>query len=407
MAVAAVVGAALAAIGRKGSVAVAAVVGAALAAIGRKGSVTVAAVVGAALAAIALLALSTTSHAQAQWPADMAVVEMGAGQLFVDQGGFTLYTYKQDQLKPGSSACVEDCVKQWPPLAPEGGAEGVGDWSVIRRPDGSDQWAYKSRPVYRHALDTHPGAMVGEKASVQWDVLFEPFKTPSGVIIQGTELGQVLADVEGHRIYANIHGECDGDCMAGWHPVNAPWIAQDIGEHWEAVPGEDGAPQWAYQGARLFIHPAQGTGEPAPVMRRAWLRQGWEPVVIQEPPASPGWVTFQETDLGPVLATQNRMTIYSVVGKFEDILRYTCDLQCVQDNWDPVIAPAGTEPVGNWSTTPLDSGELQWTYLGRPIFTYKYDHVPGDTKGDKFATGVNIRGGWRAILRETLIQKLF
>jgi hypothetical protein len=32
--------------------------------------------------------------------------------------------------------------------------------------------------------------------------------------------------------------------------------------------------------------------------------------------------------------------------------------------------------------------------------------MPGDTYGDKFGTGSDIRGGWVAILQETLIQNL-
>ena len=58
-------------------------------------------------------------------------------------------------------------------------------------------------------------------------------------------------------------------------------------------------------------------------------------------------------------------------------------------------------------TLELEDGSLQWTYLGERVFTFKHDRLPGDIGGDKFATGAAIRGGWRAILQETLIQKLF
>ncbi len=89
------------------------------------------------------------------------------------------------------------------------------------------------------------------------------------------------------------------------------------------------------------------------------------------------------------------------------ILRTTCDQSCVEAHWVPVIADDDAEAIGNWAFTETDDGARQWTYLGRPVWTFRNDRVPGDTLGEKFGSGANIRGGWAAILRETLAQKLF
>jgi predicted lipoprotein with Yx(FWY)xxD motif len=360
------------------------------------------------------IALQADTH-----PPEAATIEMGAGTLFVDDKGHTLYTYKRDQAEPGTSVCIDECAEQWPPLVATADAAAVGDWSLIEREPTGDwsleepagttyQWAYKARPVYRYAKDLYPGAIVGEKASGFWDVLFEPIATPADVTIMATVSGQTLIDSEGRTIYANSAERCDRDCMAGWRPVSAPWLAGPIGADFAAATGSDGAKQWVFRGQHLFVQPSQGSDNrrDSPI-RLQWEAQGWQPVLLQAPPAVPDWVRFQESDLGPVLANEDRKTLYYVSFGMDEVLRTTCDPECIRENFDLVVAAPGTEAVGNWSPVPLEDGTLQWNYLGRPVYTYKHDRAPGDTRGDKFGSGANIRGGWQAILKDTLVQNLF
>ena len=74
-----------------------------------------------------------------------------------------------------------------------------------------------------------------------------------------------------------------------------------------------------------------------------------------------------------------------------------------------VEATLAALPVERWNAvelgTGLGDGSRQWIYLGLPVYTFRHDGMPGDTNGDKFGTGSDIRGGWNAILKETLIQK--
>jgi predicted lipoprotein with Yx(FWY)xxD motif len=101
------------------------------------------------------------------------------------------------------------------------------------------------------------------------------------------------------------------------------------------------------------------------------------------------------------------MTLYYMASDPAKIERETCDAQCRKENLEAVVAPAGTQPIGNWSTLKLDDGAMQWSYMGLGVYRFKHDKLPGDILGDKFATGAAIRDGWRAILKESLIQKLF
>ena len=354
---------------------------------------------------VALLLLSTrAASAEEALPPGVDVVELGSGRLFVNAAGMTLYTFKRDQTQPGTSVCNFGCAELWPPLTAPEDAEAVGNnWSTIKRNDGTDQWAYGGKPVYTYARDFHPGAMAGEQAAEVWDVLFQPIGAPPGIAIQGSLKGQILVNTLGQVLYAHEGSSCDEACLTDRLPVEAPWLAGPMDDAWTVVPRADGLKQWAFKGQPLFTYagdhnPGEMNGEdPA---------GGWQVVVLQAAPAVPDWVTFQETDLGPVLANEERMTLYYPVTDAEQIRRETCDDDCVKANWQPVVAAADASPVGNWSPRQID-GTLQWTYLGLPVVTYRHDLIPGDISGDKFGSGVGIRGGWRAIEKQTLVQKLF
>src|SRR6185503_1135644 len=43
-----------------------------------------------------------------------------------------------------------------------------GDWTIIARDDGSKQWAYKGKPVYKYSKDTKAGEMTGDGFNGVW-----------------------------------------------------------------------------------------------------------------------------------------------------------------------------------------------------------------------------------------------
>ncbi len=350
-----------------------------------------------------VLAPMLATAADEPLPSDISARDMGGGRLFITAEGLTLYTYKRDREQPGTSTCVDECASVWPPVIASADTNPRGSWDVIRRPDGAPQWAYRGEPVYTYVKDTSPGTMVGEKASGSWDVLFEAIDTPPNVVIKPTILGQMLSDLNGHAIYTGPTSECDDPCLDSWRPVEAPWLAGRVSDDWTISQNADGLPQWAYREQQLFTYDEDFNGDDRNGLD---ADGGWTAVVLQDAPAVPEWVAFQETDIGPVMTTPDRMTLYYIFGDWEKIRLTTCDEACVDANWDPMVAPEGSSSIGNWATQPLPDGQLQCTYLGRPVSTLKGDRMPGDTYGDKFGTGSDIRGGWVAILEETLIQNL-
>ena len=355
--------------------------------------------------AVLALALVTTGvgNTNEALPPGLDIVQLGAGRLFVNADGLALYTFKRDREMPGTSVCNFGCQEQWPPVLASQGASPVGEWSTVQRDDGTHQWAYRGSPVYTNAGDTHPGSLVGEKAGL-WDVLFQPMAVPPSLAVRGTLTGQTLVDLDGRTLYWNTSAKCTGACLQDRLPLEAPWAARSLGEAWTVTRRDDGLAQWAYQGRALFSYAGDYTpGE----MNGVDESSGWQAAVVQDAPGVPDWVTYQETDMGPVFADQNRMTLYYLPADPEQVRRETCDDQCFAANWTPLVATAEAQPVGNWSIKQESDGTRQWHYLGWPVFTYKHDKIPGDTLGDKFGSGAAIRGGWQAMLKETQIQKLF
>ena len=78
----------------------------------------------------------------------------------VDAEGLTLYTYGKD--KEGESNCHEECANIWPPLIAAEDARPSGKWSLVKRRDGTLQWAYDGKPLYTYAKDKQPGDTTGD-----------------------------------------------------------------------------------------------------------------------------------------------------------------------------------------------------------------------------------------------------
>ena len=114
-----------------------------------------------ALLVTAALTLPTLAFA-----ADPAMMKDG---MMVDHKGMTLYTFDKDS--GGKSMCNDDCAKNWPPMMAPAGATADGKWSVIKRDDGTSQYAYDGKPLYTFVKDKAPGDMTGDKMKDVWHVI--------------------------------------------------------------------------------------------------------------------------------------------------------------------------------------------------------------------------------------------
>lgn len=88
------------------------------------------------------------------------------GHVLTDDKGMSLYTFDKDEM--GKSTCVDACAQNWPPLKADAMAKPMGEYSIITRPDGSKQWAYRGKPLYLWSKDTKPGDTSGDGFKDIW-----------------------------------------------------------------------------------------------------------------------------------------------------------------------------------------------------------------------------------------------
>lgn len=61
----------------------------------------------------------------------------------------------------------------------------------------------------------------------------------------------------------------------------------------------------------------------------------------------------------------------------------TCNGQCATV-WPPFLAKADASPHGDWGLATRQDGAKQWTYKGRPLYTFVRDQKEGKIEGDGF-----------------------
>jgi predicted lipoprotein with Yx(FWY)xxD motif len=83
--------------------------------------------------------------------------------LVAGSNGMTVYMFTKDTKDSGTSACLDSCATNWPPLsvaaggAPVAGTGVTGKLGTITRPDGTLQVTYNGKPLYFFANDKAPG----------------------------------------------------------------------------------------------------------------------------------------------------------------------------------------------------------------------------------------------------------
>ena len=117
------------------------------------------------------LALLCSVPASAEDYGPLKVTATATGKVLSDANGMTLYTYDKDEA--GKSNCNGECAEYWPPVKATADDKPVGDLTVIKRDDGSMQWADGGKPLYTFAKDKKPGDMMGDKMKDVWHAVME------------------------------------------------------------------------------------------------------------------------------------------------------------------------------------------------------------------------------------------
>jgi len=114
-------------------------------------------------------ALVAASVAFAQTAAPAKVADTSKGKALVDAKGMTLYTFDKDGKD--KSNCYDKCALAWPPYKAAADAKAEGEWSVVKRKDGSAMWAYDGKPVYTFVDDKKAGDVMGDGKGGAWHVV--------------------------------------------------------------------------------------------------------------------------------------------------------------------------------------------------------------------------------------------
>ena len=150
-------------------------------------------------------------------PPEFAVVQVANGRLLVNYEGYSVYSWDQDG--PNKSNCDSVCTQEWSPvLAPET-AQPQGEWSVIERSPGMNQWAFRKTPLYTYIFDPRTRSLVGSDQPGWHNVYTQRAPAPpKAFMVHDAHLGHVVADARGMTIYLYNCGDDAIDQLACDHP---------------------------------------------------------------------------------------------------------------------------------------------------------------------------------------------
>lgn len=253
--------------------------------------------------------------------------------------------------------------------------------------------------------------------------------TPPGITLQplgkaqGYDLGKMSAaslprddiaytDARGMTLYTYVKDQpgkslCVGECAASWIPLAAPAKAQTFGD-WSVITRGDGAKQWALKGRPLYtfvkdvdpgsVHgnsPARtgarrinGAGIPVGGGARGAGVRNAAPDV----PLPPDWkvaLLYPMTDMPlpvGIVVKEVPDAMGLVLVNHEGRTLYTFDGDAKRDKdsgvmWLPEPAPQLAEPLGDFAFVERPDGIKQWTFRGKPLYSYAKDLMAGDAYG--------------------------
>jgi len=214
-----------------------------------------------------------------------------------------------------------------------------------------------------------------------------PLATPPGITLQlrtnpkrarvAAEAEWVYADANGMSLYSNDEvnargiSSCADDCAAAWPAATAPPASTPVGD-WSLLERVDGTRQWVHQGAPLYrfgnehaIGDAAGDGSGGDV----WHVAAFRPDAGLQVPAGIGIHEIADAG-GAGLVDPAGMTLYTLSAGAAPAGR-----------WIALEAPQIANAVGSFAAIARIDGVMQWTYRGRPLYTFDGDRIPGEAGG--------------------------
>ena len=403
------------------------------------------------------------------------------GPVYTDESGRTLYQWPRKDLRNGGTgdmkgaasicdntkateniglmspyppglalpdvATRQSCEQMWPPAVAAADAKPVGKWTVLKRKDGRNQWAYDGFVLYTSSMDKKPGDTIGGNnlgrssnsppgspggdAPVARVPIGPSPDVPGQFVVEQTLVGRQLILSTLFSVYTwdgdrPNKSNCDEACLKSWQPVLAPQIGAATREEWSVIERSPGVKQWAYRGRPLYTY----VGDPSPGYQHGVDVPGWNLVFTQLAPSAPAEFTQQVSAAGIVLADSKGKTLYIYNCGDDAADQLACDhpdtpqeyryavcgggsqAKCLT-TFPYVLAQAGAKSNEAWTVKAIDpatgksaapgqADALQvWAYRDRPVFTFVRDERPGMIKAQNWGEFYGQRNGYKAFfLRE-------
>ena len=77
------------------------------------------------------------------------------------------------------------------------------------------------------------------------------------------------------------------------------------------------------------------------------------------------------------------MTLYTFDKDTANSGKSACNGPCAT-LWPPAMAGGADRASGDFGIVTRDDGSRQWSYKGKPLYTYQADQKPGERSGDNF-----------------------
>lgn len=177
-------------------------------------------------------------------------------------------------------------------------------------------------------------------------------------------------------------------CAEAWLAVIAADDAKPIGK-WTLIRRHDKRLQWAYDGLVLYTSSLDRAPGDTIGGTRGGHHGGDSPahrIPIGPRADVPGQFIVEENNNGRQLLLANGVTVYAFDG----------DSPASDDpRWVPVLAPEiGSLDRKDWSVVQRKSGERQWAYRAKPLYTFTGD------SGPHIQDGIDVKG-WRTVFTQT------
>ena len=116
-------------------------------------------------AAAAFVLMGTAASANT-----LEIVQSEGGNVVASaKNGLTLYTFRKDTTN--TSNCYGNCATAWPPFTASAYAKADGALGLIKRKDGTMQWALNGKPLYFWQGDSARGDVTGDGVGGVWDAV--------------------------------------------------------------------------------------------------------------------------------------------------------------------------------------------------------------------------------------------